>query len=309
MSQFHDPADGFAESYAVALLYGLAPALDGDIVERSVRRHSPGLETIEAPESSSADAPEHSPSVERAASSSGAFVLTARHPTDPSMPTPAWRISTPTPMDPATLGAAARQTWWWEDGRQTLDRCRHGLVISDHRAAGLPYRTRVELFQRTLVGVLEAYPALAIEWRTSQQLVSPQELVETALADGFSNPLPGAVNVRFFRIDTADGGKEEMLMDTLGLAALGLPDLQCHFRGLEPNDVSRVLYTTACYVYDHGSVLKNGDTVAGPGPQDRWRCQLEHAIAQPRRPVFDLDPGFPFAGGESEEDHVLSGER
>lgn len=288
-----DPADGFADSYAVELLYADRPELSAHPLEEHLRRHSPTLERATPVEAPSQEEP----------SSTESFLFSAPHPLDPALPGPRWRIALAATFDAGRLAASAAQTWWWEEGRQILERCRFAVVVVDQNAAQLPHRIRLQLFQRIVVGVLEAYPALAIHWRRSQHLVSPQELIETALADDYSNPLPGAVNVRFFRIDKPGG--EEWLMDTLGLAALGLPDLQCHFRGLEPNDVSRVLYTTACYLYDHGPVIKNGDTVAGPREYDSWICQLEEAIAEPPRPVLDLDPGFPFAGGENEDAHVL----
>lgn len=294
MELFLDPTDGFAESYAVELLYETVPELDAELLERRLRRHLPAVETFSRSQRTTGDG---EPS---------GFTLTARHPIDADWPSPAWRIGAPErELEAGRIAAAARQTWWWEEGRQSVARSCHRITLADRDAATLPYRNRLELFQRTLVAVLEAHPAVALHWLPSQQLVDPDELIATALTDGYSNPLPGAVNVRFFRIESSREG--EMLMDTLGLVALGLPDLQCHFRGLDPNDVSRVLYTTACYLYDHGPVVENGHSVAGPGKEDRWTCRLENAIAEPRRPVLDLDPGFPFAGGESEEDYVLPG--
>ena len=39
------------------------------------------------------------------------------------------------------------------------------------------------------------------------------------------------VNVRFFNIE----GTEDMLIDTVGMSTLFLPDLQYHFHGMDPN--------------------------------------------------------------------------
>ena len=38
------------------------------------------------------------------------------------------------------------------------------------------------------------------------------------------------VNVRFFNIE----GTEDMLIDTVGMSTLFLPDLQYHFHGMDP---------------------------------------------------------------------------
>lgn len=88
-----------------------------------------------------------------------------------------------------------------------------------------------------------------------------------------------------------------MLMDTLGLAALGLPDLQCHFRSLTPNEVALLLYSLASYVFEHGDVIANGHTVEGIAAGSRWRCRHEVSLVPPEREVIDIDPGDPFAAG------------
>jgi hypothetical protein len=89
----------------------------------------------------------------------------------------------------------------------------------------------------------------------------------------------------------------DLLMDTRGLSPFGLPDLQCHFRGLEPRDVARVLYTTAFYLFESGDVIKDHHTVAGVGPASKWTCQHQQSLAKPDRVVIDLNPRSPFAAG------------
>jgi hypothetical protein len=105
---------------------------------------------------------------------------------------------------------------------------------------------------------------------------------------------PGSINVRFFNISNSDG---DMLMDTRGLTEIGLHDLQCHFRDLEPDDVSRVLYNTALYIFEKGPVIESGQTVAGSEPGSKWRCQFENSLLEPKRDVLDLNPGKPYAAG------------
>jgi hypothetical protein len=88
-------------------------------------------------------------------------------------------------------------------------------------------------------------------------------------------------------------------MDTLGLAALGLPDLQCHFHGLEVNEVAGLLYNTAWYVFENGDVIEDGQTVDGVDGH-RWRCQHEVALVPPEREVLDINPGPRYAAGPRE---------
>jgi hypothetical protein len=92
-----------------------------------------------------------------------------------------------------------------------------------------------------------------------------------------------------------------MLMDTLGLAVLGLPDVQCHFRDLDPHEVAQALYNTALYIHDNGPVMESGHTIAGIQPEDKWPCQFEESLIKPHREVLDLNPGTPYAAGQREE--------
>ena len=70
-------------------------------------------------------------------------------------------------------------------------------------------------------------------------------------------------------------------MDTRGLSEIGLQDLQCHFRNLDPNNVSRVLFNTAVYLFDNGPVIESGNTVAGVEEGSKWECQFENALVAP----------------------------
>jgi ligand-binding SRPBCC domain-containing protein len=86
-------------------------------------------------------------------------------------------------------------------------------------------------------------------------------------------------------------------MDTRGLDVFGLPDLQCHFRNLDPKAVAGMLYNTAAYILEHGDVIADGHTVAGISAKDKWQCQHEDSLAAPERTVLDVNPGKPFAAG------------
>jgi hypothetical protein len=75
----------------------------------------------------------------------------------------------------------------------------------------------------------------------------------------------------------------------------GLPDLQCHCHGVELPILARYLRNAATYVFSSGDVIRDGDTVAGLGPGERWRCRHREALVPPERPVIDLDPGVGHA--------------
>ena len=92
-----------------------------------------------------------------------------------------------------------------------------------------------------------------------------------------------------------------MVVDTLGLYAMGLPDIQYHFHGLNPDDVVNHAYNTAIYIFDNNAPIKTGETIAGlkDGRMDidvKWRCNYEMSLIQPERELMDIETAE-FASG------------
>ena len=80
-------------------------------------------------------------------------------------------------------------------------------------------------------------------------------------------------------------------MDTLGLSALGLTDLECHFRGLDSRAVSRVLYNTAIYLAERGPVIEDGHTVPGIHRDEKWKCRQTRSLRCPTESFSGLSRG------------------
>ena len=80
---------------------------------------------------------------------------------------------------------------------------------------------------------------------------------------------------------------------------IGLHDLQCHFRQLDPNDVIGVLANTAIYIAQNGAVIESGHTIAGVDPGSMWSCQFEESLIEPKRVLLDINPGVDFAAGQT----------
>ena len=128
----------------------------------------------------------------------------------------------------------------------------------------------------------------------TEQIIDPKEYRYHFDNPGYPRFSLGALNVRLFNIQ---GAPDDRVMDTLGLAALGLPDLQCHFRDLECNDVASLLRNLGLYLFEHGDIIEDGHTVSGIPATEKWRCQHEMALIGPERIVLDIDPGPAFAAG------------
>jgi len=104
------------------------------------------------------------------------------------------------------------------------------------------------------------------------------------------------VNVRLFNIEGIDD-ESEPLMDTMGLAAFDLPDLQYHFKDLDPDAVARILHVYGDYIFKNGDIIEGDHTIREISPDDKWVCRHEISLVEPNRILLDINPGRKFAGG------------
>lgn len=186
-----------------------------------------------------------------------------------------------------------QQSWRCQGAEDLLRGSKETRLVTEMMARLLPPQERVSLFHGVLRAMTEVTAPDALVFKHSQQVVAPADY----LAACSEAPIfrPGSLNVRFFNISNSDG---DMIMDTRGLNEIGLHDLQCHSHDLDPNEVSRVLYNTALYIFDKGPVIESGQTVAGIQPDSKWRCQFENSLLDPKREVLDISPGRPYAAGK-----------
>ena len=188
----------------------------------------------------------------------------------------------------AILGPALEQTRRW-DARQAIgELAAPALLVSDLFAGGIDRHARLKLFLGLVTSVLTLKACRAIVWGPSQQVIDPAMLLQSLDED----PLFAAVNVRMFRV--GDGADGEVVMDTIGLEPFGLPDVQMHFVGLDPNRVAGFLHGMARYLFDRGAVIEDGHTVPGPEGQP-YHCRIEEALVPPARVVIDVEPDQPHS--------------
>ena len=185
-----------------------------------------------------------------------------------------------------------QQSWGFPDAQVAVESASHALVITEMMARSLEPLVRLKLFHAALEAAIEITKPQAIVFGHSCEVVDPVKYLQAATRP--AELRPGAFNVRFFKIE---GSKGEMVMDIRGLEALDLPDLQCHFTALDPNEVARVLHNTAIYIAQNGPVIKSGQTVEGSPPGAKWLCQYEQSMLKPNRTVLDINPGSGFGAG------------
>ncbi len=212
--------------------------------------------------------------------------------TDAEVPAQTAILTTDQPPQLEAYRQDIQQSWRCRRAEGLLRGCRQARLVTEMMARLLPPRDRVSLFHGVLRALIEVTDPDALVFKHSQQVIEPAEYLAACDQDPILRP--GSVNVRFFKISNSDG---DMIMDTRGLADVGLHDLQCHFRGLDPTAVARVLFNTAVYIFERGPVIESGQTVAGIEPNSMWRCQFENSLLEPKREVLDLNPGEPYAAG------------
>jgi hypothetical protein len=207
-------------------------------------------------------------------------------------------LFTPEPPSPrdqqaASVEQALQQSWAFPGAREVFSECRYSLLLTNMMSSSLDHHVRRKIITNGLLALLEAAPADLIFWSPTQQMLSPEQ-VRRRYSDAkeHANPLCGFLNVRFFNIANSDG---DMVMDTLGLSALGLTDFQLHYKTLEPDPVAQLLYNLGAYVFEKGDVIDDGHTVEGL--RGRLSCRREVSLLEPHREVLDIDPGPQFAAG------------
>lgn len=184
------------------------------------------------------------------------------------------------------------QMWDCPESKEIFEKCRYQIVATDMLAAGLDYKDRANMLMDFMEALLEMFPSCcAIMFDTSGKMFTRESILSKEIPheDRF---IFFAVNVRFFRIE----GTEDMMVDTIGMSTLCLPDLQYHFHGMDQNAVVNHAYNTLSYIYANNCPIKNGETIDGIRNGEicrdiQWKCQYENALIQPVREVIDINMG------------------
>jgi len=287
---------GFARVYAVELKYRRPPLLDRSLLYEKMEQYTGKLDQPEQQEAKAAGLAVWESNDEEKEKLLHFFHLNymvsyaeGEMPAQTSLMDIAHR-----PAEDYTT--AVQQAWHWQDAAETLNECSYSLLLVDMMASRLDPISRLQLFTGALRAVLEAAPCDAIYFRESDKIVEPNAYL-SAIDEGAL--LYGAMNIRYYQVEGTGSGRQEGLMDSVGLAALGIPDVQCHFFDLDPSQMAGTLTDMAYYLFNQGDVISDGETI-GFTEDMRWRCEHQYALAVPHRVVIDIDPGEPYYAGRQE---------
>ncbi len=202
---------------------------------------------------------------------------------------------------PETIDAFTRsQMWSCPDHDRVLSECRYQVVATDLLGAALSASDRADMIMNFLEALVELYPTCeAVYFMTSGKMFMAEDIRSHNIPRE-SRFIYFAVNVRFFKIQ----GTDDMLVDTLGMSTLHLPDLQYHFHSLDPNPIVNHAYNMLSYIFENDCPIKSGDTIDGIDNGEmtmdvQWGCHYEESMVQPKREVIDICAGR-FASGDRE---------
>lgn len=191
--------------------------------------------------------------------------------------------------------ASLAQTFDLPEASALLARSSHELFIAEFMCRSLDPHNRIDLFHAVTSAVIAATNPLIIHSHHADRMVGPAAAARPIPLKRDSYEMPLFFNVRMVRI--TNQGPGDLIMDTRGLAELGLPDLQVHFRELPPSHIGAHLYNLASYILTNGDCIEDGHTVQGLEPSQKWTCQHEHSLLGPGRIVLDINPGPAHAAG------------
>lgn len=205
--------------------------------------------------------------------------------------------------DKVSVGDFERtQIWNIEHSDELLAKCKYSLKICDCKAQRQIPKERAIMMIEWLDTVLKLFPECVAIWVPSAGKLQLAKAMRKFKEQGIVKYLFGLTNIRFFNIPNTN----EFIVDTVGLASIGLSDVQFHFKGMNPNKVANLAYSLARYILNNDDILiKDGDTIDGMNtqgqitPEVQWICKYEDSLVEPLRPVLDINTGKYAAGDRS----------
>ncbi|WP_375759696.1 hypothetical protein [Corallococcus exercitus] len=183
-----------------------------------------------------------------------------------------------TDLKPISVAFASSPKW---EGAEQVRTAAHAISVMELMTATLHPANRLMTLSRVAATVCSVHHPLAVHWVNSERLVAP-DLFAEVVADGDIEELikTGAIHCRFHR------KQEPWVMDTLGLDALGLNDIQCRFKDVDPARVAEVLG-----LFASAQIVTGGDAREYEKKARKLGVSLDPVPSQfgPQRNVFELN--------------------
>lgn len=200
---------------------------------------------------------------------------------------------------PGGLQRAMQQCWAWDEGKVLPPQHRGFIRIRSSYAFGAAdedplwpadYDAEQDLdFVTNVARALLTLPQALCYFNPGGEVLRDRAMVDESLEYGRDHELPPLElwsNVRLFNIDDSWS-----LMDTVGNSQLDLPDIEASFeRRYDPGEVDGFLRNVTLYLLTNGDVIRDHNTLDGPG-DIRWQAQrFDNGLCDPPRKVICFVP-------------------
>jgi Domain of unknown function (DUF4261) len=179
---------------------------------------------------------------------------------------------------------AFQQSWHWTDAKYYVDKCRFEILVTE-KITGLNYHQRTVLFLDFMAACIIATHPMAIYYDNAEKILDPSELGLNNISS-IADLLHPISNIRIFKTPESPSGT--VLMDSVGLHALGLPDLEILFSNIDRGKMAEFLIKYSCLIFERGDCIKDNEYLEGFEPGKKFRCEHRHAIAPGDRTVLHI---------------------
>jgi hypothetical protein len=187
------------------------------------------------------------------------------------------------PLDgPEVADAVAHSRWAEAQGVLTRQRAHAKVFAEDDGASPLERLYASTRVASALLGLPGALGLLTDEGRALNSRDFALKRMDEL--KGRTPPLDLWVGVRYFPMADSAG----YFMDTIGMAQLGLPDLEAYAGAhLRTDAVAGWLRNLSLYLLQHGAEIHSGETLDGPDEQP-WVAKEDEATVEPPRNVVRM---------------------
>lgn len=202
--------------------------------------------------------------------------------------------------EPLMTDLEKTQLWNCKEGLDILEECKYEVLATDVLGGILDYKKRANMLVNYVLALMEIYPnCKAVLFDNSKKMLTRDQIVNCNLVYE-SRFIYYAVNIRYFTIQ----GTNDMIVDSIGMNTLGLPDLQYHFHDLDPNLIINHALFVLSYIYDNNNPIKSNDFIDGIKNGEismdvSWKVDYEESLLVPYREVIDVNTNE-FASGNRE---------
>lgn len=175
-----------------------------------------------------------------------------------------------------------------EEAEEILKNAKYELGISDFLSIDLTPKERGYLITNWIKLMAFIFPdCIGIYNYMSKKIMSRSQILALFARDDTYSFMQIGVKLRLYPIQ----GRDEILIDTLGLYGVDLVDLQYHLKRTDPSNFLEHAQNMAAFLYENEIKINQGDVITGIASSDTWICRYEKSIALPKRRVLDIDTG------------------